>query len=505
MNISGKITYDFVPHNTATNGLNYAAISQNPVRGATLEILNSAGTVLDTDVTDASGDYTVTVASNTDVRVRVKAEIVSTSGAQWDVKVTDNTNSHALYSIQGSLASSGAANATRNLNAASGWGGSSYTGTRAAAPFAILDPIYEAVTAFAAVDAAVSFPPVEFRWSTRNRAESGDLTDGQIGTSSYQRVGGTVQGNVYILGDANSDTDEYDTHVVVHEWGHYFEDRMSRSDSIGGSHTTSDRLDPRVAMGEGWGNALSGMILADPVYRDSGGAMQASGFSINVDNNNNSNPGWYSEGSVQSILYDLFDSTDDGSDTVSLGLGPIYEVFTATDYTDQALFTTIFGFINELKSQQAGSAGVIDSLVGAQSINGTGPNGAGETNAGGVTNSLPIYTPVTVNGGAVQVCSNDVNGTQNKLGTRQYLTLNLPTAGSYTLTMTRTSGLATRDPDFNVFRGPTFVARADSSDADTETFSAAFQAGDHVIDAFEYNNIDPGTAGESCFSFTVTG
>jgi len=81
---------------------------------------------------------------------------------------------------------------------------------------------------------------------------------------------------IRILGDENNDTDEYDAHVVVHEFGHYFENSLSRADSIGGPHTQSDRLDARIAFGEGWGNALSGMILDDPVYRDSSGRSSPS-------------------------------------------------------------------------------------------------------------------------------------------------------------------------------------------------------------------------------------
>ena len=28
------------------------------------------------------------------------------------------------------------------------------------------------------------------------------------------------------------DADEFDDHIIVHEWGHYFEDNFSRSDSV---------------------------------------------------------------------------------------------------------------------------------------------------------------------------------------------------------------------------------------------------------------------------------
>ena len=41
---------------------------------------------------------------------------------------------------------------------------------------------------------------------------------------------------IHSCGQQNSDTDEYDRHVVVHEWFHYFEDHFSRSDSMGGVH-----------------------------------------------------------------------------------------------------------------------------------------------------------------------------------------------------------------------------------------------------------------------------
>ena len=230
---------------------------------------------------------------NTDVRIRVKAELVQTSGAQWNVRVVDNTSGDAPYALQGALANSGTTDTTRNLNASSGWGGSSYTSTRAAAPFAILAPIYESMQRIVAVDPDVVFPAIDFNWSVNNRPGMNpnvsfeqNLANGDIGTSSYV-TSSNGDRRVLILGDANNDTDEYDEHVVIHEWGHYFEDQLSRSDSIGGPHGLADRLEARVALGEGFGNALSGMMTDDPFYRDSFGPAQGSGFFINVENNNN--------------------------------------------------------------------------------------------------------------------------------------------------------------------------------------------------------------------------
>ncbi|MBL4855260.1 MAG: hypothetical protein JKY25_13615 [Robiginitomaculum sp.] len=467
-------------------------------------MLDNGGAVLETVTSDDNGNYTFTVNSNTNVRIRASARVVQTTGARWDVSVTDNTNSNALYTLAGSLTSSGAANSTRNLNAGSGWGGSSYTGTRAAGPFAILDPVYTGIQRIVAVDADVVFPPVEFRWSVNNRAVSGDRADGEIGTSSY--VSNGVTGNVFILGDANNDTDEYDAHVVVHEWGHYFEDRLSRSDSMGGAWSGNSRLDPRIAFGEGFGNALSGIIMDDPFYRDSSGNQQANGFLINVENNANATQGWFSAASVQSILYDLYDADDDGVDVISLGIGPIYEALTADDYTGSALFISIFAFMNELRIQQPGSVANMDALLTGQMINGTGPNGAGETNNGGIASALPVYKILPLNGAAVEVCSLNDAGEFNRLGNRALVQLDLATAGTYTITMTRTSGDTGRDPDFLIWRNGSLVARAESSLAETETFTGTLSAGTHVLDAYDFHNLNSITtnAGDSCFDIVAT-
>jgi len=492
-----------VPLNTTTNGLNYAATSQAPARGVTVEVLNSAGTVLQTGVTDSAGDYSFTISSNTDIRIRAKAEMVQTSGAQWDVRVIDNTSSNALYTIAGSLASSGTVNSTRNLNAASGWGGSSYTTTRAAAPFAILNPIYDSLQKIVAVDPDVVFPPANFNWSVNNRAANGSLANGEIGTSSYRG-----NGQLYILGDDDSDTDEYDDHVVVHEWGHYFEDQLSRSDSIGGSHSGGQELDMRVAMGEGFGNALSGIMTDDPFYRDSNNAQQASGFSINVETNRPA--GWFDESTVQSVIYDIYDTASDGDDTLSLGLAAIYEVFTAQSYIDQPGFTSIFSFLAELRAQQANSAADIDTFATARGINSTAADGSGETNSGSTYSTtpvykLPVYKQATVNGSAVEVCSVNNAGDYNKLGNRDYVTFTA-TAATHTLTMTRASGATSRDPDFIVYKNGVVVVRAESAPGESETTTVTLTAGEHVIDAYDFRNAGQGqgTPGDACYNFTIT-
>ena len=57
------------------------------------------------------------------------------NGVYWDVKITDNTNSNALYVGQGALFDVTVGKVTRDFHFASGWDGSRYGEARAAAPF----------------------------------------------------------------------------------------------------------------------------------------------------------------------------------------------------------------------------------------------------------------------------------------------------------------------------------------------------------------------------------
>lgn len=500
--ISGNLTFDLVSHQSSGTGLDYDNITQEPIRGAVVEAVDASGTVLTSTISNVNGQYSLVVDSNTDVRIQAKAQILQTTGARWDVKVTDNTNDNSLYVLAGSVTSSGSSNSTRDLNAGSGWGGSSYTGARSAGPFAILSPIYDTVQKFAVVDPTVNFPEIEFRWSVNNSTASGNLTDGDIATSFYN---GTA---IYILGKENDDSDEYDDHIVIHEWGHYFEDKLSRADSVGGPHGPGDLLDMRVAFGEGFGNALSGIITDDPFYRDSFGSQQDSAFFINVENNNNTNSGWFNEGSVQSILYDLYDSDNDGADTLNLGLKPMYDTLIDTEYTQNRLFTSIFSFMSQYRANLDNPILVstqITDLLQAQGIFGQGDDGAGETNDGSLSGTLPVYVSMSAAGSPYVICSVDDFGTVNKLGNRVFAEITFAVSGSHTLEMTRTTGVANRDPDFILTSAGNVVQRAETEAVDTETLTTNFNTGTLALEAFDFKNVDSanGNNGDSCYEFSI--
>src|SRR4030043_594089 len=145
ISISGKITFDFVPA-TQTSGLDYSSTTQKPARGVVVEAIGASDSaILNSATTDSSGNYTVSAPVNTDIIIRVKAQMLKTGIPSWDFQVVDNTNSKALYVMDNASFNSGTTNITdKNLNAPSGWEVSSYTSSRVAASFAILYTVYKA-------------------------------------------------------------------------------------------------------------------------------------------------------------------------------------------------------------------------------------------------------------------------------------------------------------------------------------------------------------------------
>jgi len=513
-NISGLVKYENIPH-TVNSGLDYANSTFDPIRGADVELLdsNSLATtpiVIAATKTNSSGEYSFNnISSGQSAIVRVKASYVKTpaSGeASWDMQVVDNTNSGALYALDSSTFTTSAEDLTKNLTALSGWNLSDndYTAPRAAAPFHILDRAYDMVIKIVNADSDVIMPATKLNWSIKNAPADGDKTKGLISTSHY------INGNLYILGLKDSDTDEYDGHVILHELGHYFEDKLSRSDSIGGGHSNADRLDMRVAFGEGFGNAWSGIISDNSYYRDSSGDNQGLGFYINVENNSNTNAGWYSEGSVQSILYDIYDSTNESGDASSLGFQPIYDVLIGAQKNTPA-FASIFSFIEALKTENPASEAAIDTLLSNQSIIGSTIDLYGSTennNAGNADHVLPVYTLLTTDGvTSEERCSINTYSTYNKLSVSRFYRFSAATTGSYTITATPSGANATvSDPVMILLKQGEEIAYEDKRYGGTaEVLTTTLVSGEYVIAVSHYDNTrDDENKGTACFTLTIT-
>ena len=69
------------------------------------------------------------------------------------------------------------------------------------------------------------------------------------------------------LAGGEEDTDEYDDDIILHEFGHYFVDLLSKDDNPGGSHDGAYD-DPLLAFGEGLATFFSSLVQDDPFYVD---------------------------------------------------------------------------------------------------------------------------------------------------------------------------------------------------------------------------------------------
>lgn len=491
--LSGRVTYDFVPHNDNQLGLNYSATTVAAGRGLVVELLDSGNQILASTTSNNQGDYSFNVERNMLVKVRVKAQLARAQLPVWNFKVTDNTNNNSLYAMDGSLVAASEATAVRDLHASSGWTGMAYTQPRVAAPFAILDSVLLGVERVVAAGNSSDFPELELRWSVNNKTADGDLALGEVGTSFYS---GSA---IYILGDENNDTDEYDRHVILHEWGHYLEEQFSRSDSIGGDHAYGDKLDMRVAMSEGFANAFSAMMLDDPHYRDASGLQQTEGFTNNVSRKNHTVRGWYSEASVQSVLYNFYTS-DNGK--AAQDFTDIFKVLNSPGYSTNVAMTSIYVFADELRNLMPAQITHFNTLLVEQNIETTNAVGEGESNSGGYSDSLPIYKVLSVNNTAINVCSTNRFGSYNKLAVAQFIMLDIVSAGTYRINVQEAgSDSGDSDPDIYLYRRGSLLDFAEGTLVDQESLSQFLSAGTYVLElvddrARDSENTDEVTA---CF------
>ena len=485
--LNGVATYDSVPN--ATGALMYSATVAKPVRGAVVEIVDAASpAILATAATDSNGAYSVSVTSGAAVIVRVKAQLLQRgSGSSWDVTVRDNTQSSAVYAMETPAFSIAAAAGTRNLHAPSGWGGSSYTSGRTAAPFAVLDTVYAAQAKVLSVAPNTVFPALRVFWSVNNVPADGNPSLGQIGTTYFSDEDGAPA--IYVLGKENVDTDEYDASVIAHEWGHYYQSAFSRDDSPGGSHSMTDSLDRRVAFSEGWGNAWSGIALARANYTDAVGVGQASGSNVDLTTGASPNPGWYREASIHSILWKL---------NSMVGFKPIHDTLTVASFKSGLAVTSIHPFTAAFGAAAPAGASALAGLLAAQNISAAAndPFGTMETNNGGITgaaNPLPLYRSAAV-GGSTSACVTNQAGRGNKLGDYVYLRFATPSARNYTITV---AGPPASDPDFVVYSGRQ-IAEA-TAVSTTEASSVGLPAGESVLVINDFNN----SSAETCFTVTI--
>ena len=517
------ISYEDIDSNcTGQCRLDYGNSSYKPARFVEVQILDqSSGQVVDTEgplFTDAEGKVAVNLQIGQSVRIRVVASSkVDTDRGSWDVSVLDNQGSatlanYELYSVLTQEIEVVAGDIDLDLQFSSGWTGEAYSEPRLSAPFAILDSMIASAEYFTQGDKRIDLPRLKVFWSTENRPDQNS-----IGTSFYS------DGNLWILGDENVDTDEFDDHILVHEWAHFLLDALSRDDSMGGDHGFDDLLDARVAYSEGLATALACLVLQDEVYRDTSGPTQSGGFDFNCEQNGGFvPPGWFSESAVIGLIYDIFDEVADASDgdDLYLNITQMQEIlFQNMVAQSKGSAATIFSFLAASLEVASDSAAEVMDLANAKNI-GTGlnavdvlatneSNGAQDyKNAQGVETqySLPLYTELRVNAEPVDLCQDTVHGQPNKISNRRLLFFRIENSGTYKLIVKANDAsedAREQDPDFVVYSASNLVFAAESSVPNKEETEIGFDAGNFWMEVYDFRRLDSDEIGVSCQSITL--
>lgn len=539
--VAGKLQFQMIVARSNCNGLLLNNPESRNMRGVTVQII-AGNTVLGTTFTDNNGDYSFSnIDANQNVKVRVRAELLNGGAATWNVEVRDNTSNtnlpltqRPIYVLDFPEFNSGTSNISdADFLATSGWDGSSFSGTRAAGPFALLDVVMDTMFMVTNVDPTVAFPPLDIYWSINNVMTSPSNIDaGELSTTFYTNSG------LYILGDADTDADEYDVNITAHEWGHYFEDNFSRSDSMGGPHSIGAPLDPRLAFGEGLAYGLAAIALQDPIgcdTRDHNGTNVGGGANWETAQGLQ---GWFNEYSVGSFIYDLWDTNVDGTDNGSIGFGPIYETMVGPERVTPA-FTSIFSFAAGLRPMLNGAdLAFVDSQLNRINVDTPAVVSEwGDSQTTAPTNGtfplgrdiVPYFTELQVGAAPVNVCLNndyfpnyeDGDGV-NKLGMFRHFRFTTNSTANYTITATAnpappsTTGPGDpmrddSDPDLFLNRSMQFFA-FDSSTGDgggQEIWTTtALPANTYILRLQEWRHIDvdraPGYPSQVCFDVSIS-
>jgi hypothetical protein len=290
-NISGRALYRKIDVTDA--GLDLTHPVMVPVRHARVEVFSR--TTLSTvavSETDEFGRFDVPVPADPTLTVRVLSRLRFSN-----LRVADNTNLSALYAMSADIDGRQSNSSLMVIDT-----------SRVSGAFNILEMVQRANETVRMADPTIDSPQVTIFWSTKNTRKTGNVALGLIGTSFFNVANNTA----YILGDRDVDSDEFDDSVIVHEYGHMLAAKFSRDDSPGGATHLGDILDPRVAWSEGWANFFSSAVRNDPIWRDDSGPNGATVYRFDLRDKipAGDNPGYWSEASVGSLLWELYAGSD---------------------------------------------------------------------------------------------------------------------------------------------------------------------------------------------------
>ena len=344
-NVPGRAFYEKI--DVTDSGLDLAHPVIVPIRKARVEVIDPAtNNILFVTQTDQTGHFEVSAPAQSKSRVRVLSRLRDSN-----VRVVDNNNGNVLYSAASDLNPQDSAVFILATDS-----------TRTSGAFNILEMLDEAREMLRYADPHLVPPDVTALWSPLN-SPTGAGGKEAIGNTFFDPATNTIS----LLGDRSTDSDEFDDSVIVHEFGHLAAAAFSRDSSPGGVHILGDALDPRLAWSEGWANFFSSAVRNNPIYRDSYGPNGSSvlRYDLRDDIPQGDQPGYWSEFSVHSILWDLFGSPSDDSDSIGQVIQTIWPGFTDLNRDH---FVYLPYFLEHLLDRNPNLTDRVSSIVRSRSI-----------------------------------------------------------------------------------------------------------------------------------------
>jgi hypothetical protein len=343
--VQGRAFYEKIEVTDAGLDLTHTIIV--PIRNARVEVMDPVTNgILSSTQTDRAGRFEVIAPAQSKSRVQVLSRLRDSN-----VRVVDNNHGNTLYTAASDLNPQD----TFVLILAS-------DATRVSGAFNILEMLNEGREMVRYADPHAVPPDVTAFWSPSNSPNPGGAKE-SIGSTYFD----IATNSISFIGDRAVDSDEFDDSVILHEYGHLVAAAFSRDSSSGGIHILGDALDPRIAWSEGWANFFSSAVRNNPIYRDSYGpnGNAVLRYDLRDDIPQGDQSGYWSEFSVHSILWDLFGSRSDDSDSIEQLIQTLWPAF---EDLRQDHFVYLPQFLEHLLDRNPSLVAGVTGIVQSRSI-----------------------------------------------------------------------------------------------------------------------------------------
>jgi len=317
--LEGTVTYERrVPTETGLT----SGTERRPARRVTVQAVDEAGVIQAQTATDDQGRYQLRVERPAPVQVRATT-VITADG--FDVRVLQGPLMRQPHELVSTLQGTELGTHHVDLHATVG-------GAEPAGAFHVVDRFLDGLRAVRE-SIGVTLPPLIGLWrrgNTQSEAHTSFFTGESSATPGaweLQLMGGEA------ARPDQSDSDQFDSGIILHELGHFVNRILGADPSIAGSHDRRRAMVPGVAFDEAFATFFACAVLRDPLYLDTVGVQPTASVRMR-EHMEDAGPtqlrGVGTETTTFEILWDLADGTpelpDHDGDGIAVGLAGVLRV-----------------------------------------------------------------------------------------------------------------------------------------------------------------------------------